>query len=114
MDNFRETEIDKGFDSLVSVFIEESRIPETNEITYINHEMDSTFVHGKVHRRKYLINKNIRWNPDLTIHEDSYFNIQCQNLSKNVKYCQTPFFGNGEMSRYAVMILNIFLKHIRI
>ena len=89
---FRETEVDKGFDSLISVFIEESRIPDTNEITYINHEMDSTFVHGKVHRRKYLIDKNIRWNPDLTIHEDSYFNIQCQNLSKNVKYCQSPFY----------------------
>ena len=29
---FRETEIDKGFDSLVSVFIEESRLPETNEV----------------------------------------------------------------------------------
>ena len=89
---FREIDSKEGFDSLVSVFIEESRIPETNEITYVNHEMDSTFVHGKVHRRKYLINKNIRWNPDLTIHEDSYFNIQCQNLSKNVKYCQTPFY----------------------
>ena len=89
---FREMEIDGGFDSLISVFIEETRIPETNEITYINREMDSTFVHGKVHRRKYLIDKNIRWNPDLTIHEDSYFNIQCQNLSKNVKYCQSPFY----------------------
>ena len=89
---FREMETDGGFDSLISVFIEETRIPETNEITYINREMDSTFVHGKVHKRKYLIDKNIRWNPDLTIHEDSYFNIQCQNLSKNVKYCQTPFY----------------------
>ena len=86
-------EIDNGvFDSLVSVFIEETRTPETKEVIYINHEMDSTFVHGKVHRRKYLIDKKIRWNPNLTIHEDSYFNILCQNLSKNVKYCQTPFY----------------------
>ena len=36
------------FDSMTSVFIEESRLPGTNEITYVNHEMDSTFVHGKV------------------------------------------------------------------
>ena len=86
-------EIDMGvFDSMTSVFIEESRLPETNEVVYINHEMDSTFVHGKVHRRRYLIEKNIRWNPDLTIHEDSFFNIQCANLSQNVKYCQTPFY----------------------
>ena len=86
-------EMDLGvFDTMVSVFIEESRLPETKEITYINHEMDSTFVHGKIHRRKYLIDKNIRWNPKLTIHEDSYFNILCQNLTTNVKYCQTPFY----------------------
>lgn len=80
------------FDSMTSVFIEESRLPGTNEITYVNHEMDSTFVHGKVHRRRYLIEKGIKWNPDLTIHEDSFFNIQCANLSQNVKYCQTPFY----------------------
>lgn len=80
------------FDSMTSVFIEESRLPGTNEITYVNHEMDSTFVHGKIHRRRYLIEKDIKWNPDLTIHEDSFFNIQCANLSQNVKYCQTPFY----------------------
>ena len=87
---FREMEI--GFDSLVSVFIEESRHPETKEVVYINHEMDSTFVHGKVHKREYLYRQKIRFNDNLTIHEDSFFNILCQNLSKNVKYCQSPFY----------------------
>lgn len=81
-----------GFDSLTSVFIEETRMPGTDEPIYINREMDSTFVHGKVHRRKYLKKNKIRWNPDLTIHEDSFFNIQCANLSQNVKYCQSPFY----------------------
>lgn len=82
-----------GFDSMVSVFIEETRNPANkNEVNYTNHEMDSTFVHGKVHRRQYLIDKDIRWNDKLTIHEDSYFNIQCQQLSTNVKYCQTSFY----------------------
>lgn len=88
---FREIE-NGGFDSLVSMFIEESRMPDTKEIVYINHDMDSTFVHGKVHRRQYLLDQNIRWNDKLTIHEDSFFNIQCQNLSKNVKYCPVPFY----------------------
>ena len=88
---FREIE-SGGFDSMTSIFVEETRIPDTKEITYINREMDSTFVHGKVHRRQYLIDKGIRWNPKLTIHEDSYFNIQCANMSQNVKYCQTPFY----------------------
>lgn len=81
-----------GFDSLVSCFTEETRHPLTKEVMYINHDMDSTFVHGKVHRRQYLLDKGIRWNDKLTIHEDSYFNILCQSLSANVKYCTTPFY----------------------
>ena len=88
---FREME-NGVFDSLVSEFVEETRHPETKKVEYITRQMDSTFVHGKVHRRQYLIDKNIRWNPDLTVHEDSYFNILCQSLSTNVKYCQTPFY----------------------
>ena len=85
-------EIDIGFDSLTSIFVEEGRLPETKEVVYLNREMDSTFVHGKIHRRQYLIDKQIRWNEKLTIHEDSFFNIQCQNLSDNVKYLQSPFY----------------------
>lgn len=81
-----------GFDSLVSAFVEESRMPETKEPIYINHDMDSTFVHGKIHRRQYLIDKNIRWNDSLTIHEDSYFNCLCQKLAGELKYCPTPFY----------------------
>lgn len=88
---FREFE-NGGFDSLVSAFVEETRLPDTKEPIFINHDMDSTFVHGKVHRREYLIEKGIRFNPALTIHEDSYFNILAQNCSQNVKYCQTPFY----------------------
>lgn len=81
-----------GFDSLVSAFIEEGRHPKTKEPMYINHDMDSTFVHGKIHRRQYLIDNNIRWNDNLTIHEDSYFNCLCQRLAKELKYSQTPFY----------------------
>ena len=54
--------------------------------------MDTTFVHGKVHNRGYLYRLKIRFNDSLTVHEDSYFNILCQNLSANVKYCPTPFY----------------------
>lgn len=87
----REMEIG-AFDSLVSAFIEESRTPDTKEPVYINHDMDSTFVHGKIHRRQYLIDQNIRWNESLTIHEDSYFNCLCQRLTSEVKYCPTSFY----------------------
>lgn len=88
---FREME-NGGFDSLVSAFIEEGRDPITRDPIYINHDMDSTFVHGKVHRRQYLIDQNIRWNDALTIHEDSYFNCLCQRLAKELKYSQTSFY----------------------
>lgn len=81
-----------GFDTLISDFIEETKHPMTGERTYITRRMDSTFVHGKFHRRKYLVDNNIRWNDSLTIHEDSYFNCLCQKLTSNAKYCQTPFY----------------------
>ena len=87
-------EIEQGFDTLTSLFIEETRHPETKQTIYINHEIDSTFVHGKVHRRQYLLDNGIWWNPALTIHEDSFFNILCRELAKEdrAKYCPTPFY----------------------
>ena len=88
---FREIE-GGGFDSLVSSFIEESRMPGSRIPVYINHDMDSTFVHGKVHRRQFLLDNNIRWNDALTIHEDSYFNCLCQRLAKELKHSVTSFY----------------------
>jgi glycosyltransferase involved in cell wall biosynthesis len=81
-----------GFDSLVSKFIEEVRDRTTHQPIYITHDIDSTFVHGKVYRRKYLVDNNIRWNEALTLHEDGYFNTLCQRLTTSVKYCSTPFY----------------------
>lgn len=85
-------EIDKGFDTLVSCFTEEGRHPQTGEPVIIDHEHDHTFVHGKVHRRQYLSENGIRFNDALTIHEDSYFNIQCQSLTENSVYVKEPFY----------------------
>ena len=86
------------FDTLVSVFMEEGRNPQTNEPIYYERGrqeqggVDGTFVHGKVHRRKYLLENSIRWNESLTIHEDSYFNILCSSLTKNARYCPFVFY----------------------
>ena len=85
-------EMKKGFNTMVSMFVEEQKNRETGEMFYINHERDTVFVHGKVHRRQYLIDQNIRWNDNLTIHEDSYFNILCQSLSEHVIYGESPFY----------------------
>lgn len=87
---FREIALGE-FDGLRSVFIEEIHRAD-GEVLYINRENDSTFVHGKVWRRQYLIENNIRWNNDLKIHEDSFFNGLALNLSKNIKDCPYPFY----------------------
>ena len=87
-------EFEKGeFDTLISVFIEESRDID-GKIMYINHDVDTTFVHGKVYRRQYLIDNVIRFNDSLTIHEDSYFTLLTHNCteSSKIKYCPTPFY----------------------
>ena len=90
---FREMNVAGGFDALISAFLEETRNPTNKEeILYITREMDSTFVHGKVYRRKYLVDNNIRFNPKLTIHEDSYFNCLAQKMTPNAKYSQLPFY----------------------
>lgn len=85
-------EIDKGFDSLLSLFYEEWKHPETGEFYIVEHKADSVFVHGKVHRLAYLKEKGIRWNENLTIHEDSYFNTLAENLTDQVKYQANGFY----------------------
>ena len=86
---FREMQGD-GFNSLSSTFIEETRF--YGSPVYINREQDVTFVHGKVHKRQFLIDNNLRWNEKLTIHEDSYFNLLCQTTAGNVKYLSDAFY----------------------
>ena len=89
------------FDTMASEFIEEVRRKDGSTV-FTKHEMDSTFVHGKVHRRQYLIDNNIRWNENLTVHEDSYFNILAQSFTE-VKYCPISFYmwkyREGSISR---------------
>ena len=88
-------EINKGFKTLNSLFVEETRIKGENEEMipfYVNHENDCTFVHGKVHNRQFLIDNNIRWNEKLTIHEDSYFNVLCQTIAGEIKYSNNAFY----------------------
>lgn len=85
------TEMENGFDCLVSLFLEEAKTPE-GQLQYINHEHDTTFVHGKVFRRGFLRDNRIRFCDRLTIHEDSYFNILAQKISGNTRYVQTAFY----------------------
>lgn len=78
------------FDSMTSEFVEEVR-REDGTTVFVKHEKDSTFIHGKVHRRQYLLDNDIRWDEALTVHEDSYFNILAQSFTE-VKYCPISFY----------------------
>ena len=84
-------DINSGFDSLTSTFIEEYKHKD-GRIVYVSHSEDATFIHGKVHRKQYLVENNIRWNENLTIHEDSFFNILAQAMTDRVRECKNPYY----------------------
>ena len=88
---FREMKGD-GFNALISIFVEETMDFEKNETVYVNREVDTTFVHGKVYRLQFLRDHKIRFNDALTIHEDSYFNSIARVLAGDVKYCPQTFY----------------------
>jgi len=86
-------EMDVGeFDTLNSTFVEEYYSERMDGLAYSIHENDTTFVHGKVHRRQYLIDKGIRWDEKLEYHQDSHFNIRCLSYTENKRYCKNPFY----------------------
>lgn len=57
-------------DILRTQWLEELEI--NGAMTYITHEYEATWMHGKVFRRQFLIDNNIRFSNELLYHEDSY------------------------------------------
>lgn len=83
-------EIKRGFDIFASSFIEENRI--NNEPAFVIKQDNRTFVHGKVLRKQYLIDKDIKWKNELKIHEDYYYFAQAFCLTSNIRYCPEYFY----------------------
>jgi glycosyltransferase involved in cell wall biosynthesis len=83
-----------GFDVLISCFREETKDPKTGELTYINHDNNTTFCHGVYLNRQFLIDNDIHYNKKLTIHEDSYHQVLCRELAEpyRARYCPMPFY----------------------
>ena len=86
-------EINIGFQALAMPFSEESRDRNNGNIFYVDHLSDSTFVHGKVYKRQFLIDNHIRWNEKLIVHEDSYFNYLAQALAAEGQFKRSNFVG---------------------
>jgi len=86
-------EIEAGpFDGLYTKFVEEVK-DENGQSVFIYHNNDGTFVHGKVYNRKFLLDNDIKWNEDLTVHEDSYFNFLAMNVSEGkLRYLDSPIY----------------------
>lgn len=75
-----------NFNIFSSSFFEENRIYNENmRKTLILIENDCTFVHGKVYRREFFKEVNLRWPENIKINEDTYFNRMAQKLCQKDK-----------------------------
>lgn len=70
-------------DILISEFLEEVRTPD-GCYHYIPHGPSECWMHGKLLRRKFLEQYNIRFHDDLKNHEDSYFLCISMSLAKHM------------------------------
>ena len=59
-------------DAIISWFVEESM--QKGEFHLIRHETDMQFVHGKVYKKSFLEDKEIRFKDELLVHEDGFLN----------------------------------------
>ncbi|HCC34415.1 MAG TPA: hypothetical protein DEQ02_01775 [Ruminococcaceae bacterium] len=70
---FLETIEGKHPDMFCSSWYEEHIEPDTGKISYILHYSEYTWLHGKVFRRAFLEENNIRFHQKLRVHEDTHF-----------------------------------------
>ena len=82
-------------DCIYSTFIEE--VPDSKhpgKFVYNARPQAFVFVHGKVYRRQFLIDQDIWWDEELTLHEDGYFNglALAQVTRDKLVYCNEPFY----------------------
>lgn len=84
---------EEKYDTLWSNFTEETKDAE-GKIRLVNHDRDWVFIHGKAHRRQYLIDNGIRFHEKLTIHEDVFFNMMAQAVTTEDRIAgiKTPFY----------------------
>ena len=81
------------YDTLWSCFTEETKT-DKGELVLVPHGRDYVFVHGKAHRREWLVENNLRFHEKLTIHEDAYFNtlVQAVAAEDRIASIKTPIY----------------------
>ncbi len=86
--------MEEGFDLLIPNFVEETFTGEGN-MTIVKHEHDLTFMHGKVYRRQFLVDNDLRFDPAMTLHEDGYFNMLVYTVAQHggkIQNVNTPLY----------------------
>lgn len=84
----------EGFDICVSNFIEET-FDDKGNATIVPHKNDITFMHGKVYRREFLVENELRFDTSMNIHEDGYFNMLVYSVVTDKgkkKTIETPIY----------------------
>lgn len=87
--------MEEGFDLLISRFIEETITGDGKRLILPHNSQDATFVHGKVYRRAFLEEHDLFFDPDMTLHEDGYFNLLVYTVAKKegkIKTVETPLY----------------------
>ena len=86
----------EGVDFLIVAFAEEAISTDNKTIALVGHQSDMTFMHGKVYNREFLLKYNLRFDPEMTLHEDGYFNSIVYATAKKenarIKKIDTPFY----------------------
>ena len=69
---------------LTSTWLNEQYDEKTRKYTYIVHDSDETWMHGKMYNRAFLTLNKIRFHEKLYVHEDTYFNRLVFSVAKEV------------------------------
>ena len=80
---------------VTSAFFEEAPALDGSGIVLLFHNgKDYIFVHGKMFRRQWLLDNNVRFNPELRLHEDTYCIAMARSLlsDKDTVYIKDPLY----------------------
>lgn len=79
--NVKEVLTQQDPDMLITDFFEQ----RDDYKSFVPHQNDNVWVHGKYFKHKFLLDNNIRFHPTLRTHEDIYFNHLVLNTSDKVR-----------------------------
>lgn len=83
--------VNNPFEVMRAVFKEEGRDEDGNAV-FADRDDELIFVHSKFFNLEWLRKENIRFEENLTIHEDSFFVHQAMSISENQRHLHTPIY----------------------